>query len=117
MLPRIWAKRGGYSCSGSTLGRARTFAIRRQIDAVDRVLEAERGADADRQQGEGDEPDRAGQERDDQQDGRDAGTEPMAARVDHPRLRERAAASAGTAVGIGGAPDSAWGWSGADDTR
>ena len=72
MLPSVWAKRGGYSCSGSTLGRGRRPAIRRQIDAVDRVLETERGADPIDRRASGDEPDRAGQERDDQQDGRDA---------------------------------------------
>ena len=30
VLPSTWAKRGGYSCSGSTLGRASAFASRRQ---------------------------------------------------------------------------------------
>jgi hypothetical protein len=30
-LPSVWAKRGGYSCSGSTLPSLAAFAMRRQI--------------------------------------------------------------------------------------
>ena len=61
-LPRVWAKRGGYSCSGSTAqaGRGRDRAA---SDAVDRPAQAEGRADADRQQDQRHQPGVSGQRR------------------------------------------------------
>ena len=67
-------------------------------DAIDREPQAERGADRDREKHDGHQPGRTGQECGDQQHRRDPGSEPMAARVDHPRLRQAVDGVAGDGV-------------------